>query len=82
MEGDNYDENFDISDFKDELDFVLHVDELNEINGIGNSSGTDRDDSNITILQKKRRIGIIESDPEDEEIAQNEEVYNNTWINK
>ena len=80
MDSDNYDENFEISDFEDELDFVLHIGELNKINDIGNNSGTDSDKSDITIVQKKRRIVIIESDPEDEEVAQNE-VDNDTWIN-
>ena len=80
MDSDNYDENFEISDFEDELDFVLHIGELNKINDIGNNSGTDSDNSDITIVQKKRRIVIIESDPEDEEVAQNE-VDNDTWIN-
>ena len=56
MEGDNYDKNFEINDFEDALDFVFHEDELNETNDIGNNSGIDSDDSNITIVRKKQRV--------------------------
>ena len=59
MEGNKFDENVKISDFDDEIYFVLQVDELNEINGIGSNSGTDGDDSDTTIMRKKRRIANI-----------------------
>ena len=52
--------------------FVLLVD------GIRNNSGTDIDDSDLTRVRRKRRINIIESDPE---VLQTEEVDNDTWIN-
>lgn len=75
MEGENFDDSCEISDVEDELDFVLHGDNLSEILP-GDDIGTDSDDSDIIIVRKKRRIQIIESDSEEEDAPP---ADTNTW---
>ena len=59
MECENYEEYFEIRDVEDELDFAMHADNGILVDALGNISET------VTIVHKKQKIRIIESDSED-----------------
>ena len=63
MEGKNLGDSCEISDVESDLEFALLADDLSEIL-LEDHLGTDSD---VTVVRKKRRIAIIESDSEDED---------------
>lgn len=66
MEGENFDDNCEISDVENELDFELHADDLSEIL-LSDDFGTDSD---VIIVRKKEEFKLLfESDSHEEGVA-------------